>query len=123
MPVYAILLKRGQHIGSVATLYRVLRENAQVWERRRQASHPPRNVPELIATGPGQVYSWDITKLARPHPSVYYDGYVMIDIFSRFIIGSIVHSCEDGLLVKEMMIDAFGLHGTPRSRTPTTACQ
>lgn len=114
LQVYAILLERGQYVGSVATMYRVLRENAQVRERRRLATHPPRKVPELVATGPGQVYSWDITKLAGPTRGVYYDAYVMIDIFSRYIVGAIVHACEDGLLAKEMMIDAFGLHGTPQ---------
>ncbi len=113
LQVYAILLERGQYVGSVATMYRVLRENTQVRERRRLATHPPRKVPELIATAPGQVYSWDITKLAGPARGVYYDAYVMIDIFSRYIVGAIVHSCEDGLLAKEMMIDAFGLHGVP----------
>ena len=113
LQVYAILLERGEYVGSVSTMYRVLAENRQVRERRRQASHPPRKVPELIATGPGQVYSWDITKLAGPAKGVYYDAYVMIDIFSRYIVGAIVHSCEDGVLAKEMMLDAFGLHGTP----------
>ncbi|MFN7151359.1 MAG: transposase, partial [Microthrixaceae bacterium] len=103
----------GQYIGSVSTMYRVLRENCQVRERRRLASHPPRKAPELIATTPGQVYSWDITKLAGPVKGVYYDAYVMIDIFSRYIVGHIVHASEDGLLAKEMMQDAFGLHGTP----------
>lgn len=114
LQVYAILLERGKYVGSVATMYRVLRENTQVKERRRLATHPPRTVPELIATGPGQVYSWDITKLAGPVKGVYYDAYMMIDIFSRYIVGAIVHSCEDGVLAKEMMQDAFGLHGTPQ---------
>ena len=114
LQVYAILLERGEYVGSVSTMYRVLAENAQVRERRRFATHPPRKVPELIATGPGQVYSWDITKLAGPTRGVYYDAYVMIDIFSRYIVGAVVHSCEDGLLAKEMMLDAFGLHGTPQ---------
>lgn len=113
LQVYAILLERGQYLASVSTMYRVLAENAQVRERRRQATHPPRKVPELVATGPGQVYSWDITKLAGPAKGTYYDAYVMIDIFSRYIVGAIVHSCEDGVLAKEMMLDAFGLHGTP----------
>ncbi len=95
LQVYAILLERGQYVGSVSTMYRVLAENTQVRERRRLASHPPRKVPELIATTPGQVYSWDITKLAGPARGVYYDAYVMIDIFSRYIVGAIVHSCEE----------------------------
>lgn len=111
LQVYAILLERGEYVGSVATMYRVLRENTQVRERRRLQVHPPRKVPELIATAPGQVYSWDITKLAGPVKGTYFDAYVMIDIFSRYVVGAIVHSCEDGLLAKEMMMDAFGLHG------------
>ncbi len=113
LQVYAILLERGEYVGSVATMYRVLRENTQVRERRRLQVHPPRKVPELIATAPGQVYSWDITKLAGPVKGTYFDAYVMIDIFSRYVVGAIVHSCEDGLLAKEMMMDAFGLHGVP----------
>ena len=114
LQVYAILLERGQYLCSVSTMYRVLHENQQVKERRHLASHPPRKVPELIATAPGQVYSWDITKLAGPVKGTYYDAYVMIDIFSRYIVGAIVHACEDGVLAKEMMIDAFGVHGTPQ---------
>lgn len=113
LQVYAILLERGQYLCSVATMYRVLAENRQVRERRRQATHPPRKVPELIATAVGQVYTWDITKLAGPVKGTYYDAYVMIDIFSRYIVGAIVHACEDGILAKEMMRDAFGIHGTP----------
>ncbi len=114
LQVYAILLERGQYVASVATMYRVLRDNAQVRERRRLATHPPRKIPELIATAPGQVLSWDITKLAGPARGVYYDAYVMIDIFSRYIVGAVVHACEDGILAKEMMQSAFGLHGTPQ---------
>jgi len=113
LQVYAILLERGQYVGSVSTMYRVLAENRQVRERRRLATHPPRKVPELVATAPGQVLSWDITKLAGPVKGTYYDAYVMIDIFSRYIVGASVHACEDGLLAKEMMLNAFGVHGTP----------
>ncbi|OMH25198.1 hypothetical protein BKD30_06525 [Tersicoccus phoenicis] len=114
LQVYAILLERGQYVASVATMYRVLRENAQVRERRRLATHPARKVPELIATAPRQVYSWDITKLPGPARGVYYDAYVMIDIFSRYIVGAVVHATEDGALATEMMTTAFGLHGTPQ---------
>jgi len=113
LQVYAILLERGQYVASVSTMYRVLAENRQVRERRRQATHPPRKVPELIATGPGQVYSWDITKLSGPVKGTYFDAYVMIDVFSRYIVGQVVHATEDGILAKEMMLDAFGIHGTP----------
>jgi putative transposase len=62
--VYTKLLDQGIYLGSLSTFYRVLEENKQVKERRRLAKHPPRTVPELVATAPGQVYTWDITKLA-----------------------------------------------------------
>lgn len=71
--VYAALLDQGVYLGSIATMYRILREHRQVRERRRQARHRPRTRPELVATGPGQVYSWDITKLAGPAQLVSYD--------------------------------------------------
>lgn len=114
LQVYAILLERGQYLCSVATMYRVLRANNQVKERRRLARHPARKIPELVATAPGQVFSWDITKLAGPTKGVYYDAYVMIDIYSRYIVGAVVHATEQGILAVEMMREAFGLHGTPK---------
>ena len=98
---------------SVSTFYRVLKENRQVKERRRLATHPPRVRPELVATGPGQVYSWDITKLAGPVKGRYYDACVMIDIYSRYIVGVSAGGHESGLLAQEMMEQAFGLHSIP----------
>ena len=62
--IYAQLLDAGTYLCSISTMYRVLNENKQVKDRRRLARHPARSIPELTATGPGQVYSWDITKLA-----------------------------------------------------------
>lgn len=111
--VYAGLLDQGEYIGSISTMYRVLGENAQVKERRRQARHPARTRPELVADGPGQVYSWDITKLAGPVKGCYYDAYVMIDIYSRYIVGVRVHAREDGVLATDMMREVFGVHGIP----------
>ena len=111
--IYATLLDEGTYLCSISTMYRVLAEHAQLIERRRIARHPARTVPELVATGPGQVYSWDITKLAGPAKGVYYDTYIMIDIYSRYIVGVRVHPHESGLLAKEMMAEVFGLHGTP----------
>jgi len=113
LQVYATLLARGQYLCSVSTMYRVLAEHGQVKERRRLARHPARAVPELLATGPGQVYSWDITKLAGPVKGVYYDAYVMIDIYSRYIVGAHVHARESGVLAEEMMKQIFGVHGVP----------
>ena len=77
MGVYSIQV----YMCCVSTFYRVLKENRQVKERRRLATHPPRARPELVATGPGQLYWWGITKLAGPVKGRYYDAYVMIDIF------------------------------------------
>lgn len=113
LQVYATLLARGEYLCSVSTMYRILSEAGQVKERRRLARHPARVVPELVATGPGQVYSWDITKLAGPCRGVYYDAYVMIDIYSRYIVGAHVHAREEGVLAEEMMAEVFGVHGIP----------
>ena len=112
--IYARLLDEGVYLGSISTIYRVLNENKQVKDRRRLARHPARVIPELTATGPGQVFSWDITKLAGPIKGKYFDCYVMIDIFSRFIVGAYVHAAESGVLAAEMMLSVFRIHGTPQ---------
>ncbi len=113
LQVYARLLERGEYLCSVSTMYRVLAEAGQVKERRRLARHPARAVPELVATGPGQVYTWDITKLPGPARGIYYDAYVMIDIYSRYIVGIHVHARESGVLAEEMMKQIFAIHGIP----------
>ena len=104
--IYARLLDEGIYLGSISTIYRILNENRQVKERRRLAKHPARAIPELVASGSGQVYTWDITKLAGPVKGTYFDCYVMIDIFSRYIVGAHVHSSESGVLAVEMMVHA-----------------
>jgi len=121
LQVYATLLERGEYLCSVSTMYRILAEAGQVQERRRLARHPARTVPELVATGPGQVYPWDITKLPGPTKGLYYDAYVMIDIYSRYIVGADVHAHEAGVLAEEMMKEIFGIHGIPSWSTPTAA--
>jgi len=112
--IYAHLLDEGVYVGSISTIYRVLAANAQVKERRRLARHPARVIPELAATAPGQVYSWDITKLAGPVKGTYFDAYVMIDIYSRYIVGAHVHNAESGPLAAEMMREIFAIHGIPQ---------
>jgi putative transposase len=114
LQIYATLLRQGIYLCSVSTMYRILTANAQVKDRRRQARHPARARPELIATGPGQVYTWDITKLPGPKKGVYYDAYVMIDIYSRYIVGAHVHVTETAVLAEEMMREVFTIHGTPQ---------
>jgi putative transposase len=111
--IYAALLDQGVYVASIATMYRILRADRQVAERRRLARHPARTRPELVADGPRQVYSWDITKLAGPAKGVYYDAYVMIDIYSRFIVGARVHAREAGPLAESMMREVFDTHGVP----------
>ena len=111
LQIYAQLLDEGVYLCSVSTMYRVLAGNQQVRERRRLARHPARVCPELVATAPRQVYSWDITKLAGPVKGIYYDAYVMIDIYSRYIVGVHVHAHESGVLAKEMMEQIFSVHG------------
>jgi putative transposase len=114
LQIYAQLLDDGVYLCSVSTMYRVLGENTLVAERRRLARHPAKVCPELVATGPQQVYSWDITKLAGPVKGTYFDAYVMIDIYSRYIVGVQVHAHESGLLAKELMEQVFDVHGVPR---------
>ncbi|MFI5784066.1 IS3 family transposase [Nocardia sp. NPDC051570] len=114
LQVYAQLLDEGTYLCSVSTMYRVLREHAQVKERRRLARHPAKACPELLATAPRQVYSWDITKLAGPIKGQYFDAYVMIDIYSRYIVGVHVHTHESGVLATELMTEIFGVHGIPQ---------
>jgi putative transposase len=79
---WATLLDEGVYLASMSTMHRVLRAAGQCGERRRQAAHPPRTRPELVATGPGQVWSWDITKLRGPARGQYFDLYVILDIYS-----------------------------------------
>ncbi len=111
--IYAALLDQGMYVGSIATMYRILREHRQVRERRRLARHPARTRPELVADAPRQVFSWDITKLAGPVKGSYFDAYVMIDIYSRYIVGARVHARESGPLAENMMREIFDVHGVP----------
>ncbi|BBY99588.1 transposase [Mycolicibacterium fallax] len=113
MQVWATLLDEDTYLCSISTMYRILGAHKQVKERRRLARHRKAVCPELVATAPRQVYSWDITKLAGPVKGVYYDAYVMIDIYSRYIVGVHVHARECGVLAKELMEQIFGTYGIP----------
>ncbi len=85
--IHAQLLDEGTYLCSESTMYRLLRANAEVRERRRVAKHPEYRKPELLATGPRQVFSWDITKVRGPQKGVWFSLLVMIDIFSRYVVG------------------------------------
>src|SRR6478752_2380955 len=103
LQIYAQLLDEGVYLCSVSTMYRVLGQHTLVAERRRLARHPSQVCPELVATAPQQVYSWDITKLAGPVKGTYFDAYVMIDIYSRYLVGVHVHAHESGVLARQLM--------------------
>jgi putative transposase len=85
--VFATLLDEDKYLCSTRTMYRILTENNEVKERRNITRHPSYAAPELIAKAPNQVWSWDITKLKGPAPFEYYHLYVMLDIFSRYVVG------------------------------------
>ena len=99
----------------MATMHRILRAHGAAGERRAQATHPARTKPELVATKPGQVWSWDITKLRGPERGVYYDLYVVLDIFSRFVVAWTIAACEDSQIAKTMLEQAMGVHGIPEA--------
>jgi putative transposase len=101
--VWATLLDEGTYLGSVSTYYRVLREAGESRERRAQATHPAAVKPELVATGPNQVYSWDITKLHGPAKWTYYHLYVILDIYSRYAVGWMVAARESAILAEKLI--------------------
>ncbi len=92
--VWATLLDEGQYLSSMSTMYRILRRNSEIRERRNQLRRPNYSKPELLATGPNQVWSWDITKLKGPRKWTYYYLYVLLDIYSRYVVGWMVATCE-----------------------------
>jgi putative transposase len=101
--VYATLLDEGQYLCHWRTMYRILAEHDEVRERRNQLSHPSYQKPELLATGPNQVWSWDITKLLGPVKWTYYYLYVVLDIFSRYVVGWLIAEQESASLARELV--------------------
>lgn len=101
--VYATLLDEGQYLCHWRTMYRILGEHAEVRERRNQLRHPNYQKPELLATGPQQVWSWDITKLLGPVKWTYYYLYVILDIFSRYVVGWMIAAQERAALARELI--------------------
>ena len=98
--VYATLLDEGRYHCSIRTLYRILDEQAEVKERRNQLRHPVYQKPELLATAPNQVWSWDITKLLGPVKWSYCYLYVILDIFSRYVVGWMIAPAESAVLAQ-----------------------
>ena len=104
----------------MSTFYRVLREAGESRERRAQAIHPAAVKPELVATGPNQVYSWDITKLHGPAKWTYYHLYVILDIYSRYAAGWMVATCESAALAEKLIAETCAKQGSPAGSCPST---
>lgn len=104
--VYGTLLDEGVYYCSVSTMYRILRANNQVRERRHQRQHPEYTRPELLASGPKQLWSWDITKLRGPVTWTYYYLYVLLDVFSRFVVGWLLAKGESAELAEQLIAES-----------------
>jgi len=109
--IYATLLDEGTYLCSVRTMYRILESLGQARERRDQLRHPTYHRPELVATAPNQIWSWDITKLLGPVKWTYFYLYVVLDIFSRYVVAFMVASRETSELAKQLIDEAFTMQG------------
>jgi putative transposase len=105
--VWATLLDEGTYLASISTMYRLLRARHQIRERRAQARRPATVKPELMATGPNQVWSWDITKLAGPHKWTWFQLYVILDVHSRYVVAWLVATRESARLAEELIAAAI----------------
>jgi putative transposase len=103
--VYAGLLDEGQYVCSERTMYRILEANHEVRERRDQLRHPSYAAPQLLATAPNQLWSWDITKLLGPTKWTYFYLYVILDVFSRYVVGWMVAHRESAALAEKLIRD------------------
>ena len=101
--VYATLLDEGIYLCSLRTMYRILAEHEEVRERRNQRRHPVYQKPQLLATGPNQLWSWDITKLPGPGKYTYFHLYVILDVFSRYVVGWMVAHRESEILAERLI--------------------
>jgi putative transposase len=108
--VYATLLDEGRYLYSERTMYRILAGHQQVRERRDQIRHPRYQAPELIANRPNEVWSWDITKLLGPAKWTYFYLYVILDIFSRYVVGWMLAYRESGELAKKLIEQTLERH-------------
>ena len=109
--VHARLLDRERYLCSERTMYRILEENHEVRERRDQLRHPHYAAPELLATAPNQVWSWDITKLLGPAKWTYFYLYVILDIFSRYVVGWMIAHRESAALARKLIEQSYVRHG------------
>jgi len=111
--VQATLLDEGQYLCSTRTMYRILEQEGESGERRDQLVHPAYRKPELLATAPNQLWSWDITKLRGPAKWTYFYLYVILDVFSRYVTGWMIAFREGADLAKEFIEEAISKHQIP----------
>ena len=109
--VYATLLERGTYLASIRTMYRVLADAGETKERRNQRAPQQRAMPSLTATAPNQVWTWDITKLATLKKGIFLMAYVIIDLFSRFVVGWMVAAKECKHLAAQLFAETIARHG------------
>ena len=109
--VYATLLDERQYLCSIRTMYRILAQASAVRERRDQLRHPAYTVPELLATAPNQLWSWDITKLLGPEKWTYFYLYVILDVFSRYVVGWMIAHRESATLARKLIEETCARQG------------
>ena len=109
--IVAMLLDEGTFLCLVRTMYRLLDKHGEVRERRDQLRHPAYAAPELLATGPNQVWTWDITKLRGAVKGTYFHLYVILDLFSRYVVGWMIAPRESAELAKKLIAESCEKHG------------
>jgi transposase InsO family protein len=114
--VWATLLDQGTYLCSPRTMYRILEDAQEVRERRDQLRHPAYKKSELLAQAPNQVWSWDITKLLGPAKWTYFYLYVILDIFSRYVVGWMVADGESATLASQLIDQTCTKQGIPRGQ-------
>ena len=111
--VYGTLLDEGVYCCSIRTLYRILATEGETHERRDQLTHPPYQKPQLLATAPNQLWSWDITKLLGPAKWTYFYLYVILDVFSRYVVGWMIADREGKELARQFIAETCAKQGIP----------
>lgn len=109
--VWATLLDEGRYLASERTMYRILASQGESQERRNQLVHPPYAKPELLAEKPNELWSWDITKLLGPAKWTYFYLYVLLDVFSRYVVGWTIQHRESAQVAKELIAQAHTQQG------------
>jgi len=114
--VYATLLDEGTYLASERTMYRLLAAQGEVRERRDQLTHPPYTRPELLARAPNEVWSWDISKLLGPATWTYFYLFVILDIYSRYVVGWTVQHQETAVLAEQLIAETLAKQQIPRGQ-------